>query len=1709
MNRTTFGLLIPIYFVLACVALPVFAQAPALTSVSPTAGTPLGGTSVTLTGTDFTAADSVTFGGTAAASVTFNSATSLTAVTPAGTPGAVDVVVSNVNGSSTLPGGFTYNSPPALTSISPTSGTPLGGTSVTLTGTDFSPSDSVTFGGAAATTVTFISSTTLSAVTPTGVPGAVDVVVSNGNGSSTLAGGFTYNTPPTLTSISPTNGPPAGGTSVTLTGTDFTASDSVTFGGVAAASVTFVSATSLNAVTPAGSAGTADVVVSNANGSSTLAAGFTYNAPPSLSSVTPANGTPLGGDTVTLTGTNFTATTSATFDGLPAVTTFVNSTTLTAVTPAHPPDIVNVAVSNENGSSTVVGAFTYDNPPAITILTPGNGTPLGGDTITITGTDFTADAAVTFDGLAAATTFVNATTLEAVTPAHAPGAVDVTVTNLNGADTLVAGFLYDTPPTLTSVNPTNGSPLGGTTVTLTGTAFTAGTSVTFDGLAATGVTFISSTSITADTPAHAPGTIDVAVSNANGSSTLVGAFTYDNAPSVTSVAPANGTPLGGDSVTITGTGFTADATVTFDGLAATAVTFVSATSLTATTPAHPSGAVDVVVTNLNGSGTLAGGFTYDNAPSITAVNPANGSPLGGDAITISGADFTADATVTIDGSAATSVTFVDSMTLTAVTPAHAPGAVDVTVTNLNGSGTLSSGFTYDAPPTLTSLAPANGSPLGTTVVTLTGTGFNALTTVSFDGIAATSVTFIDALTLEAVAPAHAPGVVDVTVTNANGTDTLVGSFTYDSAPTVTSIAPATGSPLGGTAVTVTGTDFTADAVVSIGGTNATSTTFVNTTTLNAVTPAGTPGTADVVVTNANGSATLAGGFGYDSPPTVSSVAPNNGTPLGGTLVTITGSNFTGDAIVTFDGVAAPSMTFVSTTSITATTPAGTAGPADVTVTNLNGSGTAAGAFTYNNPPTVTSLTPAVGSTSGGFMITLNGSNLTPGTVVTFGGVASPNVMFIASIALNVEVPANVAGVVDVVVSNLNGDSTLVGGFTYLNPPTLTSVAPSNGSPLGGETITLTGTDFTADSTATIDGVNAPLTFVSSTSVTLVTPAHAPGTVDVSLSNSVGTSTLPASFTYDTPPVLVSISPTSGLPTGGDLVTFTGTDFTPTTTATFDGVAATSVTFIDSTTLTALTPAHLPDTVNVAVSNVNGSSTLAGAYLYLPTDPPTITGVTPNSGTPAGGNTVMVTGTNFTPTTTVTFGGTAATSVTFESLVSLTVVTPANASGSVNVVVSNVNGTDTLSAGFTYDNPPTISGVAPSTGSPVGGELVVISGADFSPATTVSFGGVNSPSVTFVSATTLNAVTPMGASGMTVDVSVSNPSGSDTLVGGFSYNQSPMVTEILPVSGSPAGGDTVSITGTDFTADVNVLFGGIPSPGVTFVSSTNVLAITPAQAAGFVDVTVSNADGSGTLASAFLYLPPNVMELTSVTAQPGGIATTRVMLTNENSISGYTTVLTFDNTIFTLNSVEVTGLDVIALVGPVAAPGDNGGIEFFATDIDNAAGIGSGTCIFDINFPFDQQQLSPGTQRSIMRFEFGIVNDPLLLNTTEQISLTNNVGSPPLSNTISESGISVFPALLPANVSFVNLPLFVRGDANGDGLINIADGVFILQFLFSSGAAPNCLAAANVNGDSTIDISDIINLISFQFQGGFPPMAPFPDCGIDANEPFDCVFYPGC
>ena len=117
----------------------------------------------------------------------------------------------------------------------------------------------------------------------------------------------------------------------------------------------------------------------------------------------------------------------------------------------------------------------------------------------------------------------------------------------------------------------------------------------------------------------------------------------------------------------------------------------------------------------------------------------------------------------------------------------------MTVTTPGGTSAIVAAdhYTYDAKPTVSSLIPAVGPIAGGNTVTISGTGFVSGAGVKFGAAASATVTFVSATQLKAVAPAHAAGTVDVTVTTPGGTSAIVAAdhYTYDATPTVSSLIP--------------------------------------------------------------------------------------------------------------------------------------------------------------------------------------------------------------------------------------------------------------------------------------------------------------------------------------------------------------------------------------------------------------------------------------------------------------------------------------------------------------------------------------------------------------------------------------------------------------------------------------------------------------------------------------------------------------------------------------------------------------------------------------------------------------------------------------------------------------------------------------------------------------------------------------------------------
>jgi len=942
---------------------------------------------------------------------------------PPSIEGMTDVVVYNRFGRRTLVDGFFYTAPesePWIDSITPNHGTARGGDVIEIAGGDFRNNSVVLFGDNQAEVLSAIWDT-LVVLTPPGEPGSFDVMVVNPDGYFCVEPeGYTYISYPEISFVSPSVVNTAGGTIVTVTGDQFYTGAEVVLekDGVETVSeeVRVVDTNIIYARVPAVAAtGFYDVIVRNSDhdpdaglGEAVLEEGIMFEDPPGMLPVVqdiyPDRGPVEGGIDVVVACDNAREDAQI-FIGLEEaqVEEYLGDGRFRINLPPNAEGDYYVTVTNPDGGTGVSEdaifqyriAVTY---MSITSVTPNSGSTAGGTYVTIRGFDFRSGAEVYFGSEQATDVSVSledpisgAYKISCYTPPGSIGFVDVAVINPDntfGVALVKNGFNYRSPasvPEITSVTPFSGPTTGGTRITVVGEDFRSGLKLYLDGIEALDVVLVDSQTITAVVPAHSPGKTVVSVVNYDGGSFAFGdtadetGFVYavpGSAPEVYSVEPDFG-PAGKTTLTtITGLDFRINAKVYFGSVESPEVTYVDYQTLTALAPAQDEGRVDVTVVNEDfGTGTLKNGFTYrSSAPRIIRINPSMGDRAGGDIVTIIGEEFVVE---------------YEGEELTLVPDVYFQQGEYIAVAEVL-PGSTSEALIISTP------AAPNG------VI-----GFYDVRVVNFD----------------------------------EAEDILEKGFKYtapDSEPEISSIDPASGPVQGGTPIKIFGNDFREDAWVFIGGKEAAGVQVVDGTTIKAITPPHTPGAKDVTVVNYDGgSFTLEDGFTYNIPesePIITSVTPNKGPQIGGTDIIITGRDFREGIEVYIGGEPCTGVTYVDYRTVTAVTPAGTVGPADVTVTNADlGSFTLESGFTYIlvDIPVIISVTPNEGVSGGGTEIAVVGENFENGLSLTIGGVPA-DVVKVTSTQIDAVTPPGEVGFQDIMITNPAGGWVILeDGFKYI------------------------------------------------------------------------------------------------------------------------------------------------------------------------------------------------------------------------------------------------------------------------------------------------------------------------------------------------------------------------------------------------------------------------------------------------------------------------------------------------------------------------------------------------------------------------------------------------------------------------------------------------------------------------------------------------------
>ncbi len=788
------------------------------------------------------------------------------------------------------------------------------------------------------------------------------------------------------------------------------------------------------------------------------------------------------------------------------------------------------------------------------------------------------------------TKLVSSTQISGITPAHAEGTVNVDAELYDGQiATLANSYQYILPPEAGSISPSTGFVSGGDSVVISGTDFSSGTIVTIGSESAV-ITNITSTAITIQTPANAAGVYDVVITDTLGqSSTLSGAFTYvELPPTLTSINPTRGPTAGGQAVTVTGTGFVKGKTkftkvITGDlysaaidesgsvytwGRGSYGVLGDNNTAThTVTMPTNISSRGDLasktivdISTSTYGSFILA---LTDEGQVIGWGYNSNGRLLG-----VATPANVATPTLINTGDMA-------NKNITAISAGEAFSvALDsdgtVYTWGYNGSGQLGDGTVVS--PKLPVNISSSGALAGKTITGIAAGGANGYA-IDSDG--------------KAYGWGHnAQGSV--------GNGTLIASAPYaQSTPAAISM---NGALLGKRISDISGGYLFAIALTTDGdvyswGYNAQGQLGDNTTS-NRYSP---------VAVYSGGAISGKTIVAISSGASTSGVIDDSGAVYGW------GNNQYGQL---GNGATATTQAAPVFTDVTPITSGGSsvgsisAGGTSSSIIDNQGNIFSYGRNDYGQLGDGTTTSPV---TSPVLVLPIYD---TPPTL-TIDGKALASVQLVSNTEVTGVTPTGSgAGLVHVAITNYDGQTdTLLNGYEYVDGPTISAITPASGSIAGGESAYVTGTNFTADTHVTIGGATASVSYISSTSLLILTPASAnPGDYDVVVFDDYGQSnTLVAGYTYMLPsPTLSGITPQYAKMTGGDIITINGTGFVAKAgggswyDVIVDGNLASNVTYISSTQLQATVPGHTPGAVSVTVGgSYSGEVTLANALTYLP------------------------------------------------------------------------------------------------------------------------------------------------------------------------------------------------------------------------------------------------------------------------------------------------------------------------------------------------------------------------------------------------------------------------------------------------------------------------------------------------------------------------------
>lgn len=412
-------------------------------------------------------------------------ADNLVGYTPQGTaPGPVTLKAIAPDGrTSVLTDAFTYTTTLRFDSVTPSRVPTQGGVEVEILGEGFTEQMAVSFSGTQALRVEVLSATQLRAITPPRARGLADLRLTTPSDSIVAKDALEYFEPLAIARIEPASGPTTGNTQAIIYGAGFGSQAQVRLNNKPAQITDINQAqNTITILTPANPAGLADLTIQQGPQSALLQDAYLYRATdsPTLATVRPSFGPEDGGQEVWLTGVGLDDPQARFVFGGQDATILSQSATIAKVrTPANTPGPVDVIFySAQTERARLSQAYTYKRGLWLDQLNPAQGPAQGGTTVTLTGRGLNQVERVSFGGLLAQFTITSDTELQAITPAHAAGPVDVTIERDGLKATLLNAFTYTEPLEIWGFNPTRGAIAGGTFIHVRGRGFYGDLSVT-------------------------------------------------------------------------------------------------------------------------------------------------------------------------------------------------------------------------------------------------------------------------------------------------------------------------------------------------------------------------------------------------------------------------------------------------------------------------------------------------------------------------------------------------------------------------------------------------------------------------------------------------------------------------------------------------------------------------------------------------------------------------------------------------------------------------------------------------------------------------------------------------------------------------------------------------------------------------------------------------------------------------------------------------------------------------------------------------------------------------------------------------------------------------------------------------------------------------------------------------------------------------------